>query len=173
MPDASPPSARRMILALAVPMMVLRIVTMSTYIVDAAVCGRLHDAGAQLAGMAVAFQIIVVMEMTANGLVIGAIVLISRARGGNDPERARQVMDQIPRLVVAAALVLAPIAALVARPLFEAFGLGAEAVDSGVAHFRTLLAGSAFAYVGFAFGGVFAAIRNTRTPLVCGAISSV
>lgn len=145
----------------------------SMYVVDLVVCGQLEDAGHKLAGMAIAFQIIFVLDATAAGLTIGSSVLVSRARGGGNHERQREVVDQAGRLMFAWAAIVSITGVVFARPLLAMFEPDPIVLASARVYFQTIVAGAVFTYLGFVYSGVCTSLLDRKTPLWCGAIGSV
>lgn len=151
---------------LSLPVIGLNVLNVLSLAVDTAMCGRLPNAAAALAGLGFATQIVFLLLVAMMGLSMGTVAVVSRAHGGGDRARVEHVLRQSSQLTVLLGLSVAVLGNLVAEPILAAMGATGEARAEGLAYLRPLLLGTVFYYVSLLYAAVLRGVGNTRLPFL-------
>jgi putative MATE family efflux protein len=153
----------RDIWAMAWPAMLSFVVVNVVDVVDVALVGRL---GRQtVAAWGYATQCVHLVETLVQSVGIGCVALVARARGADDPGRARRAIAAsifVAQGVAALALLLV---LAIPRPLLRLLDAQPDVIELAVPYFR-LFAGAMVLYAAaFMFECAHRANRNTRGPM--------
>lgn len=175
MPDTTPSPPTSMmgpLVKLALPMVGITLLQVSMYFVDMAVCARLPAAGAQLAGLAISFQLLFLLQVAINGLLIGSVVMVARAKGAGDVARIETVTNQALTFVLAVSVVITLLGSVAAEPILVALGARGPVLAAALEYLRPLFYGVVFTYVCTLFGALFNGLRDTRTPFIAALVAN-
>jgi len=159
-------STSRRLFALAAPIIGINVLNVLVLAVDAALCGRLPDAGTVLAGLGFAIQIIFLLLVAMMGLTVGTVALVARAYGAGDRERVNHILEQSTMLTILVAIGVAIVGNLLAPLMLRALGASDEALGYGLDYLRPLLTATPLYYLTVLYGGVLRGVGNTRLPFL-------
>jgi MATE family, multidrug efflux pump len=162
---------RRIIWALAWPVIVTFLSQSLVGLVDMLMVGRLGAAA--VAAVGVGTQILSGVSVTITAVGTGTLALVARHVGAGESDEARGVLTQS----VVAALMLATAAVtpviLWATPLVWAFGVEPHVVGLGGAFVRLVMLSVPGAAVVFVIGAALRGAGDMRTPLLIGVVINV
>ena len=168
-----PPSITRQLFSLSLPVIGLNILAMLMLTVDAALCGRLPNAGTALAALGFATQIVLLLMVVTLGMIVGAVALVSRAYGAHALERVNDLLVQSTQLMVLLGVVVGIAGVTLARPLLEILGGTPDVVAVGVDYLRPLMVGTPFFCLNFLYAGILRGVGNTKVPFMCALAANV
>ncbi|MEW5865041.1 MAG: MATE family efflux transporter [Pseudomonadota bacterium] len=160
------------LLRLAAPGLLLVVFQSAISIADTHFVGRLGTA--PLAGLALVFPLVMLLQMTSAGAMGGGVSsAIARALGAGDAARARALVAH--GLAIAAAMGLAFTLAVVAfgRPIYRLLGGEGAALDAALAYSNVLFSGAVLVWIANTFASVLRGSGNTLVPalaLVCASL---
>lgn len=116
-------NVRRNILAVAAPMLTAQILNLLYNIIDRIYIGKIPGEGTiALAGLGLCFPVITMVTAFANLFGIGGAPLCSIARGKQDKDGARKIMNNAFFMLIVTGLVLTVLGILFHRPILYLFG---------------------------------------------------
>lgn len=133
--------------------------------VDLAVVGRFSPT-ASVSAVATGSQVMQAVTVIVSGLTMGATVLVGKAMGARDGQRAGRVVAGQLRLFGLLAVVLTVAMLLFAPQAARLMNVPAEAVDETVRYLRICGAGIVFITAYNGISGVFRGIGNSRSPFL-------
>ena len=148
----SPPvseSLGRRLIALALPLIGLRVLQVLTLAVDTAMCGRLPNSDAALTALGYASQVVFVLLVAAIGLVVGTVALVSRAHGAGDADRVRYVSHQAVTLMLGFGVLSATVGVAVAPAILRLLGASEATNALAMEYLEPSLIGASFYYITF------------------------
>ncbi len=156
-------TARRVILALAWPVMAEMALATVTQIVDMAMVGRLGPAA--IASIGLSLQPLFFALSLFMGLAVGTTALVARSVGAGKPEQAGEILRQSLYAGVLMAVALAAAAYHYAPQLLLLMGAEAEVVGLGTSYIRALVPGVVFMLTGAIVAAALRGAGDTRTPM--------
>jgi putative MATE family efflux protein len=153
----------RRILALALPALGSLAVEPLYVLTDTAIVGRLGTD--QLAGLAIAASVLGIVFGGANFLTYGATERVARRIGAGDQAGAADVGVQTMWLAALVGVVVAPLLAVLARPICSAFGADGDVLEHATTYLRISALGIPFMLVTLGTQGVLRGASNYTTPL--------
>ncbi|MBI4514743.1 MAG: MATE family efflux transporter [Deltaproteobacteria bacterium] len=162
---------RRVIWALAWPVIITFLFESLVGLVDTLMVGRLGAAAVASVGVGAQILSGVSVAMTAVGT--GTLALVARHIGAAEPEEARGVLAQ--SLLAAALLSVAAITPVIiwAEPLVALFGVEPKVIELGSGFVRLVMLSIPASAVLFVVGSALRGAGDTRTPLVIGVVVNV
>jgi len=160
------------LLRLAAPGLLLVVFQSAISIADTHFVGRLGTA--PLAGLALVFPLVMLLQMTSAGAMGGGVSsAIARALGAGDVARARALVAH--GLAIALAMGLAFTLAIVAfgRPIYRLLGGEGAALEAALAYSGVLFSGAVLVWIANTFASVLRGSGNTLVPalaLVCASL---
>lgn len=160
------------LLRLAAPGLLLVVFQAAISIADTHFVGRLGTA--PLAGLALVFPLVMLLQMTSAGAMGGGVSsAIARALGAGDTARARALVAH--GLAIALAMGLAFTLAVVAlgRPIYRLLGGESAALEAALAYSNVLFSGAVLVWIANTFASVLRGSGNTLVPalaLVCASL---
>ncbi len=154
----------RRIIGLAIPALGSLAVEPLYVLVDTAVVGRLGTS--QLGGLALSAGVLAIVVGGCNFLTYGTTERVARRRGAGQHADAADVGVQTMWLSVIVGLVVAPLIALLARPLAELLGGSGDVLEAAVTYLRISAVGLPFVLVALGAQGVQRGASDYRRPLV-------
>jgi putative MATE family efflux protein len=151
------------LLRLAAPGMLLVFFQAALSIFDGYFVGRLGTA--PLAGLALVFPLVMLLQMTSAGAMGGAISsAIARALGAGDLARARSLV--LHALVIASVMGLGFtfLMLVLGRPIYRLLGGEGEALESALAYSNLLFAGAVLVWIANTFASALRGSGNTLVP---------
>ena len=151
------------LLRLSAPGLLLVVFQAAISIADMHFVGRLGTA--PLAGLALVFPLVMLLQMTSAGAMGGAIsAAIARALGAGDAHRARSLV--VHALVIAAAMGLAFTLLLLVfgGGIYRLLGGEGEALESALAYSNVLFGGAALVWIANTFASALRGSGNTLVP---------
>lgn len=133
--------------------------------VDLAVVGRFSPT-ASVSAVATGSQVMQAVTVIVSGLTMGSTVLVGKAMGARDGQRAGRVVAGQLRLFGLLAVVLTAAMLLFAPQAARLMNVPAEAVDETVRYLRICGAGIVFITAYNGISGVFRGIGNSRSPFL-------
>ena len=133
--------------------------------VDLAVVGRFSPT-ASVSAVATGSQVMQAVTVIVSGLTMGSTVLVGKAMGARDGQRAGRVVAGQLRLFGLLAVVLTAAMVLFAPQAARLMNVPAEAVDETVRYLRICGAGIVFITAYNGISGVFRGIGNSRSPFL-------
>lgn len=149
---------------LALPVIGLNVLTVTTLAVDTAMVGRLPESELALAALGFSGQIAFLLLVAMIGLTVGTVAMVSRAYGAGDHDRVNHVLGQSTLITVGIGIAVAIVGNAAARPLLGLLGASPEVVDPALAYLRPLLLGTTFPYLVLLYAAVLRGVGNTRLP---------
>lgn len=163
----------RHLVALAVPVMGLNLLTVLSMVVDTAMCGHLENADAALAGLGFASQLLMVMTVSVMGLTVGVIAIVSRSFGAGEYGRVNHTLAQSTTLVILVGVGIAVLGYATCQPLIRALGGEGDSLEQGVSYFRIFVLGSPAQFSMIALAGVLRGVGETRTAFLSALVANV
>jgi putative MATE family efflux protein len=161
----------REILRLAVPALGALVAEPLYILGDTAVVGRLGTD--QLAGLAVASSILLLLYSIFIFLAYGTTAAVARLLGADEPGEAAHQAVQGMWLAFVIGVVLIGVGLVAAEPLVSALGATGAVRDYALLFLRLSLFGIPAQLVVLAGTGYLRGLQDTRTPLVVAVVSSV
>ncbi|MEC9072699.1 MAG: MATE family efflux transporter [Myxococcota bacterium] len=172
-PASDPQPMARRLFRLAVPLVGLGLLNVLTLVVDTAMCARLPNAEAALAGLGFAGELVLTMMVAMIGLSIGAVALVSRAHGASDRERASHVLNQATWFTLILGLLTAGLGNFLVEPLLQLLGAKEDVLVQGANYLGPLVTLSVFSFLVLLYGGILRGVGNTRLPFAVGLVTNV
>lgn len=162
--DVSVSPLDKRILALAIPALATLIAEPLLVVADTVIVGRIGTA--ELAGLTIATSVLGVVVGLCIFLAYGTTAAVSRRLGAGDRRGALAggLDGMVLGLVIGAGLAAGM--AVLAQPVLELYGAGAEVTEHGVTYLRIVAAGVPAQLVILASTGVLRGLQDMRTPLV-------
>ena len=151
------------LLRLSAPGLILVLFQSMVSVGDTYFIGRLGTA--PLAGLALVFPLIMLLQMTSAGAMGGGISsAIARALGAGHPERARRLV--VHALIIAAAMAAAftLLLLLFARPLYRLLGGEGESLANALAYSNIVFAGALAVWVANTLSSILRGTGNMLVP---------
>ncbi|MFR7479121.1 MAG: MATE family efflux transporter, partial [Acutalibacteraceae bacterium] len=133
--------------------------------VDLVVVGQFSPT-ASVSAVATGSQVMQVITSLITGLTMGVTVLLGKAVGAKDRDRAGQVVTGQIRLFVVMAAVLTVLMILFAPEAAQLMNVPAVALDETVRYIRICSAGILFITAYNGISGIFRGLGNSRSPLL-------
>ena len=133
--------------------------------VDLAVVGRFSPT-ASVSAVATGSQVMQSATVVVTGLTMGVTVLLGKAVGAGDSERAGRVVAGQIKLFSAVAVVLTAVMILLAPQAAALMNVPTEAVAETVRYVRICAGGMVFITAYNAISGIFRGIGNSRSPFI-------
>lgn len=133
--------------------------------VDLAVVGQFSPT-ASVSAVATGSQVMQVITSLITGLTMGVTVLLGKAVGAKDNDRAGQVVAGQIRLFVVMAAVLTVLMILFAPGAAQLMNVPKEAFDETVRYIRICSAGIFFITAYNGISGIFRGLGNSRSPFL-------
>lgn len=133
--------------------------------VDLAVVGQFSPT-ASVSAVATGSQVMQVITSLITGLTMGVTVLLGKAVGAKDRDRAGQVVAGQIRLFVVMAAVLTVLMILFAPEAAQLMNVPAVALDETVRYIRICSAGILFITAYNGISGIFRGLGNSRSPFL-------
>lgn len=152
----------KLFLRYVIPSMASMLIAGSFCIVDTIFIGQgLGELG--LAAVGISWPIVMFFSAAADMIGCGAAVLISQARGANEPNDAQKSFQNMVWLQCVVTLVLTVLILLELKPIMYCMGINEELMPIGFEYIRIMVL---YSFVGvFMMGGV-AVIRNDGHPVL-------
>lgn len=163
--------ASRTVLALAWPAILENAMHTLLGIVDTALVARLGNEA--VAGVGAGAQWYFLFISVLFGFATGAVVLVARAVGAQDPAEAGRAARQGMLLALGVGLVFTVLGWLLAGPAMALLGADGEVAAIGASFLRIVALGGTTTAVGLVAGSVLRAAGDTRTPMVSTAVANV
>lgn len=127
--DLGKDSVGRLLIKLSVPAIIAQVVNVLYNIVDRIYIGRLPDAKAAMAGVGVAFPIIMIVSAFSALIGMGGAPLVAIKMGEKDDDGARKILSNSFSLLVLIGLVLMCTLLIFKEPILWAFGASSDTID--------------------------------------------
>lgn len=138
----------RNILKTAFPMLVAQVLNLLYSIVDRIYIGRIPGEGtAALAGIGLAFPLIIIITAFTNLYGSGGAPLFSMERGRENERKAAEILNTSYRLEVLTGVVLMIAGQIFARPLLILFGADEPSLVYSIPYLRIYLLGTVFSMI--------------------------
>jgi putative MATE family efflux protein len=170
-PPAMPARTRRLLegpiaptlLALAAPNVLVAAAQTAVAVADAWYVGRLGVA--PLAALALVFPVQQLMNMMSAGAMGGGVSsAVARALGAGDTARAERITVHALIIAAAMAAVFTVLFAVLARPVFGAFGGTGAALDDAVAYAHILFGGAIVVWLANTLASLIRGAGNMAVP---------
>ena len=133
--------------------------------VDLAVVGKFSPT-ASVSAVATGSQVMQSITSIITGLTMGVTVLVGKAMGSREPQRAGQVMCSQVRLFTLVAAVLTGAMLLLAPQAARLMNVPEAAMSEAVAYIRICSAGIVFITAYNGISGIFRGVGNSRSPFL-------
>jgi putative MATE family efflux protein len=164
---------RRIILALAWPVILANLFQTLTTTIDLIMVGRLPEPAVALAAVGFGGQIVFFTFAVMIAVTSGTIALIARAVGARDPDEASHVLRHSLLLVLLLSLPVIVVGFLFAEQIVAVFGAEADVVAAGGTYIRTILFATPFLFIMFVSISALRGAGDTVTPLAVGVFINV
>jgi len=160
------------LLRLAAPGLLLMLFQSAISITDAYFVGRLGTA--PLAGLALVFPLIMLLQMTSAGAMGGGVAsAIARALGGGRTHEARALSVHALLIGLAMGLAFTLLALLFGPAIYRALGGKGEALDAALAYSNVLFAGAVLTWLANTLASILRGTGNMLVPalaLICASL---
>jgi putative MATE family efflux protein len=160
------------LLRLAAPGLVLVLFQSAVSIADTHFVGRLGTA--PLAGLALVFPLVMLLQMTSAGAMGGGVSsAIARALGAGDAARARALVAHGLAIALALGLAFTVLVVAFGRPIYRLLGGEGAALEAALAYSNVLFGGAVLIWIANTFASVLRGSGNTLVPaaaLVCSSL---
>ena len=153
------------LLQFALPLMLSQLLQAFYGGVDLMVVGR-YSSTASVAAVATGSQIMQTLTVLITGLTMGVTVLVGKAVGAGDKDRAARVVAGQIRLFAAAAVVLTAAMLAFAPAAVRAMQVPEEAVAETLRYLRICSGGIVFITAYNGISGIFRGLGNSRSPFL-------
>jgi len=152
-----------LLLRMASPNAVAFLVQASVSVAEIGFVARLG--AVPLAGLALMFPALMLMQMLANGAMGGAVSsAVARALGAGDRDRAEALIWHALAIAMVAGLALLLMYALFGRSLIELFGASAAVTDAAAGYAAIIFGGAVLLWINGFASSVFRGMGNMRFP---------
>ncbi len=157
---------------LAAPGLILVVFQSAISIADTYFVGRLGTA--PLAGLALVFPLVMLLQMTSAGAMGGGVAsAIARALGAGDRRRARALVVHGLAIALAAGLAFTAIVLGFGRPIYRLLGGEGAALEAALEYSNVLFSGAVLVWIANTLAAVLRGSGDTLTPalvLVCASL---
>lgn len=151
------------LLRLAAPGLLLVVFQSAISISDTHFVGRLGTE--PLAGLALVFPLVMLLQMTSAGAMGGGISsAIARALGAGDAARARALVVHGVVIALVAGLVFTLFVVVLGRPIYRLLGGEGAALAAALAYSNVLFGGAVLVWIANTFASVLRGSGNTLVP---------
>ncbi len=161
----------REIAALAIPAFATLVAEPLYVLADTAVVGRLGTT--ELAGLAVASSILLLINAVFVFLAYGTTGTVARLVGAGRPREALEHTVASVWVATGAGTVVAAVLFVLAPDVLSLLGADGAVADQGLIYLRVSLPGVPFLLINLAAVGYLRGMQDTRTPLVITALSAL
>lgn len=166
-------NTRKVILALAWPVILANLFQTLTTTIDLLMVGRLPEPAVALAAVGFGAHMVFFTFTVMIAVTSGTIALVSRAVGAQDPEQASHVLVQSLLMGVLLSLPVAAIGVLFGEPIVALFGPEPEVVRTGGAYVSTIFLAAPSLFVMFIGISALRGAGDMITPLWVGILVNV
>ncbi|MFQ6012624.1 MAG: MATE family efflux transporter [Thermoplasmata archaeon] len=166
-------TTRRVILALAWPVILANLFQTLTTTIDLLMVGRLTDPAVALAAVGFGGQMVFFTFTIMISITSGTVALVARAIGAKDPEQASGVLGQSLLLGLILSLPIVLVGLLFAESIVALFGAAPEVVAAGGTYIRTVFVAAPFLFIMFISIAALRGVGDTVTPLLVGLLINV
>lgn len=159
---------RRVILALAWPVILANLFQTLTTTIDLLMVGRLEDPDVALAAVGFGAQMVFFTFTVMIAVTSGTIALVARAIGAKDPDQADHVLGQSLLMGILLSLPVALVGVLFGEQIVALFGPEAEVVRVGGAYISTVFLAAPSLFVMFISISALRGAGDMVTPLWVG-----
>lgn len=159
----------RQILLFSLPLMLTNLLQMLFSMVDLAVVGRFSSAGA-MGSVGSTTTLVFLFTGFLMGLGSGVNVLVATHFGARSEKNVRESIHTAFLLCLAAGFLILVLGLFCSYPLLTLLGTRPDLIDGAALYLRIYFLGMPAAALYNLGSGVFSAVGNTRTPLLCLAI---
>lgn len=164
---------RKVILALAWPVVLANLFQTLTTTVDLIMVGRLPEPAVALASVGFGAQMVFFTFTVMIAVTSGTIALVSRAVGAQDPEQASHVLGQSLLLGVVLSLPVMLAGVLFGEGIVALFGPEPEVIRAGGLYISTIFLAAPFLFVMFISISALRGAGDMVTPLWVGVLVNV
>jgi len=162
---------RKRIVSLALPVMGENILYLAFGFVDMIFVGQLGVA--PLAGVGLAFQVLMILQSLLAAFSMGTMVLVSHHVGARDEKGAQRVVFQALYLVTALAAVLGLVGAFYSRTILSVFGADEDVTGFAADYLVYILVPAAVLVTMFTVTAALRGAGDTKTPLYISTIANI
>ena len=115
-------------------------------------------------------QLRMILNSIGSGLITGSMILINRAYGAGDKEKAGELMNTMVRLLLvmsALFILMIPFVPII----LKAISTPVEFIDEGIAYFRILIAATVVNFINLVYINVEKSRGNTKTIMIINIIT--
>lgn len=117
-------------------------------------------------------QLRMILNSIGSGLITGSMILINRAYGAGDKEKAGELMNTMVRLLLvmsALFILMIPFVPII----LKAISTPVEFIDEGIAYFRILIAATVVNFINLVYINVEKSRGNTKTIMIINIITMI
>jgi putative MATE family efflux protein len=126
-----------------------------------------------IAGVSVAFPVMMFIMAVALSIGIGGASIISRALGANDKERAEKAMGNIFSMVILISIIMSALGLVFTEPIIRLFGANNEILPFASSYIKIILVGVPFFTFAVAGNHIIRSEGNAKTAMIVMVLSAV
>lgn len=151
------------LLRLSAPGLLLVVFQAAISIADTHFVGRLGTE--PLAGLALVFPLVMLLQMTSAGAMGGGVAsAVARALGAGDAARARVLVAHGLAIALASGLAFTAVVLALGRPIYRLLGGKGEALEAALAYSNVLFSGAVLVWIANTLAAVLRGSGNTLVP---------